>query len=93
MTEHGIKSLAIKLKKYLPDFNDNWSLYCKPAMLVCNPHATPNLDNLSPFEIAMGRKAVLAPKFEYKPNVPITVTHATAHENLQEKKLLYFKID
>ena len=35
-----------------------------------------NLDNLNPFEIAMGRKAVLAPRFEYKPSVPITGTHA-----------------
>ena len=57
-----------------------------------NPYATPNLDNLSPFEIAMDRKAVLAPRFEYKPSVPITGTHAKAHENLQEK-LLYFKND
>ena len=71
--------------KYLPGFNDNWPLYCEPAMLVCNPYATPNLDNLNPFEIAMGRKAVLAPRFEYKLSVPITVTHAKAHENLQEK--------
>ena len=35
----------------------------------------------------MGRKAVLAPRFEYKPSVPITGTHAKAHENL----LLYFR--
>ena len=48
-----------------------------------------NLDNLSPFEIAMGRKAVLAPRFEYKPSVPITGTHAKAHENLQEKVAVF----
>ena len=53
-------------------------------MLICNPYATPNLDNLSPFEIAMGRKAVLAPRFEYKLSVPITGTHAKANENLHE---------
>ena len=45
-------------------------------MLVYNSYATLNLDNLSPFEVAMGRKAVLAPRFEYKPSVPITGTHA-----------------
>ena len=79
--------------KHLPGFNNNnWPLYCKSAMLICNPYATPNLDNLSPFEIAMGRKAVLAPRFEYKPSVPTTGTHAKAHENLQGK-LLYFKND
>ena len=92
MTEHGIKGLANILMTNLKGTGDNWPLYCKPAMLVCNSYATPNLDNLSPFEIAMGRKAVLAPRFEYKPSVPITVTHAKAHENLQEK-LLYFKND
>ena len=85
MTEHGIKGLANKLMKYLPGSNNNWPLYCKPAMLVCNPYATPNLDNLSPFEIAMGRRAVLAARFEYKPSVPITGTHAKAHEHLQER--------
>ena len=54
-------------------------------MLVYNSYVTPNLDNLSPFEVAMGRKAVLAPRFECKPNVPISGTHAKAHEILQEK--------
>ena len=75
--------------KHLPGFNDNWPLYCTPSMLVCNPYATPNLDNLSPFEIAMSRKAALAPRFEYRPSVPITGTHAKAHENLQEKLLCF----
>ena len=50
----------------------------------------PNLDNLSPFEIAIGRKALLAPKFEYKPGVPITGTHAEAKEILQGR-LSYFR--
>ena len=59
-------------------------------MLVYNSYATPNLDNLSPFEVPIGRKAVLAPRFECKPDTPITGTHAKAHENLQEK-LIYFR--
>ena len=92
MAEHDIKGLANILMKHLTDFGDNWPLYCKPAMLVYNLYATPNLDNLSPFEVAMSRKAVLAPSFEYNPSVPITGTHAKVHENLQEK-LLYFKND
>ena len=36
-------------------------------MLVYNSYVTPNLDNLSPFEVAIGRKALLAPRFEYNP--------------------------
>ena len=67
MAEHGIKSLANILMKHLTGLGDNWPLYCKPAMLSYNSYATPNLDNLSPFEIAIGRKAILAPEFEHKP--------------------------
>ena len=61
IAEHGIKSIASILMKYLTGLGDNWPLYCKPAMLVYNSYATPNLDNLSPFEVAIGRKAILAP--------------------------------
>ena len=39
----------------------------------------------------MGRKAVLAPRFEYKPSVPITGTHVKVHENLQEKLMSFRK--
>ena len=60
MAEHGIKSLANILMKHLTGLGDNWPTYCKPAMLAYNSYATHNLDNLSPFEVALGRKAVLA---------------------------------
>ena len=76
MAEHGIKSLASILMKHLTGLGDNWPSYWKPAMLVYNSYATPNLDNLSPFEVAIGRKALLAPRFEYIPRIPITGTHA-----------------
>ena len=76
--------------KHLTGLGDNWPLYCKPAMLVYNSYATPNLDNLNPFEVVIGRKAVLAPRFEYKPRIPITGTYAKAQEKLQER-LLYFR--
>ena len=42
------------------------------------------------FEVAISRKAVLAPRFEYKPRIPFTGTHAKAQEKLQER-LLYFR--
>ena len=67
MAEHVIKSLASILMKHLSGLGDNWPLYCKPAMLVYQSYATPNLDKLSPFEVALGRKDVLAPRFEDKP--------------------------
>ena len=73
MAEHGIKSSASILMKHLTGLGDNWPQYCKPAMLVYNLFATPNLDNLSPFEVAPGRKAVLAPRFEFKPKALLLV--------------------
>ena len=90
MAEHGIKSLTSILMKHLTGLGDNWPLYCKPAMLVYNSYATPNLDNLSPFDVAISRKALLAPRFEYKPRIPITGTDAQAKEKLQER-LTYFR--
>ena len=90
MAEHGIKSLSHVLMKHLTGLGEDWPMYCKPAMLVYNSYATPNLDHLSPFEVAIGRKAILAPKFEYKPTIPITGTHVQAKEKL-DKKLKYFK--
>ena len=89
MAEHGIKSLSNILMKHLTGLGDNWPLYCKPALLVYNPYPTPNLDNLSPFEVAIGRKALLAPRFEYKPRIPITGTHAKAQEKLQERLFIF----
>ena len=90
LAAHGIRSLASILMKHLKGLGDDWPLYCKPAMSVYNSYATLNLDNLSPFEVDLGRKAVLAPRFEYKPKIPITGTHAKAQENLQER-LSYFR--
>ena len=76
--------------KHLTCLGDNWPLYCKPAMLVYISYATTDLDNLRPFEVAIGRKAVLAARFDFTPKAPITGTHAKAQEKLQEK-LLYFR--
>ena len=89
MVEHGIKSLASILIKHLTGLGDNWPLYCKPAMPVCNSYATPNLDNLSPFEIAIGWKVLLAPRFEYKPRICITGTHAQAQEKITRKAHIF----
>ena len=62
-------------------------------MLVYNSLLPQNLDNLSPFEVAMGRKALLAPKFDCKPRIPITGTHAKDQERLTyfRKRLELFR--
>ena len=51
----------------------------------------PQSGQLSPFEIAIGRKATLAPKFDYKPRIPITGTHTEAKEKVQENWLILGK--
>ena len=84
MAVHGINNLANILMKHLTGLGDNWPTHCKPAMLAYNSYATHNLDNLSPFEVALGRKAFLDPRFENKPNIPSTGAHAEAHRNYRK---------
>ena len=88
LAEHGIKSLSYILMKHLTGLGLDWNIYCKPAMLVYNSYASPNLADFSPFELVFGRKANICP--EFKPQVPITGTHKQAFELLQ-KKLRYFR--
>ena len=88
--EHGIKSLSNILMKHLSGLGDDWHLYTRPAMLTYNTYNTPNLDNLSPFELALGRKPILVPKLENVPHIPITGTFAKAKQVL-EKKLKYLR--
>ena len=88
--EHGIKSLSNILMKHLSGLGDDWHLYTRPAMLTYNTYNTPNLDNLSPFELALGRKPILVPKLENVPHIPVTGTFAKAKQVL-EKKLRYLR--
>ena len=88
--EHGIKSLSNILMKHLSGLGDDWHLYTRPAMLTYNNYNTPNLDNLSPFELTLGRKPILVPKLENVPHIPITGTFAKAKQVL-EQKLKYLR--
>ena len=88
--EHGIKSLSNILMKHLSGLGDDWHLYTRPAMLTYNTYNTPSLDNLSPFELALGRKPILVPKLENMPHIAITGTFAKAKQVL-EQKLKYLR--
>ena len=59
-------------------------------MLIYNTYNTPNLDNLSPFEAAFGRKPTLVPKLESTPHIPVAGTFANAKQVL-EQKLRYLR--
>ena len=84
--EHGIKSLSNILMKHLSGLGDDWHLYIRPAMLTYNTYNTPNLDNLSPFELALGRKPILVPRLENAPHIPVTGTFAKAKQVLAKKR-------
>ena len=88
--EHGIKSLSNILMKHLSGLGDDWHLYTRPAMLTYNTYNTPNLDNLSPFELALGRKPILVPRLENIPHVPVTGTFAKAKQ-IHEQRLKYLR--
>ena len=62
--EYGIKSLSNISIKHLSGLGDNRQLYIRPAMLTCNTYNTPSLDNLGPFELALGRKPRLVFRLE-----------------------------
>ena len=88
--EHRIKSLSNILMKHLSGLGDNWHLYARTAMLTYNTYNTPNLDNMSPFELALGRKLILVPKLECTPHIPATGTFAKA-KSILEQKLKYLR--
>ena len=88
--EHGIKSLSNILMKHLSGLGDDWHLYTRLAMLTHNTYNTPNLDNFSPFQLALGRKPILVPRLENMPHIPVTGMFAKAKQGL-EKKLKYLR--
>ena len=88
--EHGIKSLSNILMKHLSGLGDNWHLHARPSMLTYNTYNTPNLDNMSPFELALGRKPILVPKLECTPHISVTGTFAKA-KSMLEQKLKYLR--
>ena len=76
--------------KHLTGLGKNWVTFLDPAMLTYNTYSTINLDSLSPFEIALGRKATIMPELEVTPDVPVSVTFKDAYTLLQ-RKLKYFR--
>ena len=49
-------------------------------MLTYNTYNTPTLDNLNPFELALGRKPILVPRLENTPHIPVTGTFVKAKQ-------------
>ena len=89
LAEDGKKSLSNFMVKHLTGLGKNWDIFLDPAMLTYNTYSTANLDNPSPFEIAIGREAQLIPDLEVTPDVPVSGTFKDASILLQ-RKLKYF---
>ena len=87
LAEHGIKSISNLLMKHLtkvwpwPD--------CLPyAMLCYNSYSTPNLDNMSPYELVFRHRATISQELEIRPNVVVSRTFTDYYERLK-KNLKY----
>ena len=59
LAEHGIKSLSNLLVKHLTEVW-SWSDFLPYAMLCYNSYSTPNLDNMSSYELIFGHKATIS---------------------------------
>ena len=87
LAEHGIKSLSNLLVKHLTEV---WSWPdCLPyAMLCYNSYSTPNLDNMSPYELVFGHKAKISHELEIRPDVVVSRMFTEYYEQLK-KNLKY----
>ena len=83
LAEHGIKSLAGLLVKHLSEV---WSWpNCLPyAMLCYNSYSTPNLENMSPYELVFGHKASIAVDLEVQINSVVSGNFKDYHEKLKK---------
>ena len=89
LAEHGIKSLSNLLVKHLAEV---WSWPdCLPyAMLCYNSYSTPILDNMSPYELVFGHKAMISHELEIRPDVVVSRTFTEYYERLK-KNLKYMR--
>ena len=84
--EHGIKSLATILTKHLTSLGQMWPKYLPLATFMYNTFNTPNLANLSPYELLFSRKPKLLLHLETIPNIKVSGTF-THYYNLLYKRL------
>ena len=69
--KHGIKSLSTILMKHLTNLDQMWPKYLSLATFVYNTFNTPNLANLSPYELVFGRKAKVLLNLETTPDIKV----------------------
>ena len=89
--EHGIKSLSSIMTKHLTEQEQMWPKYLPLAMFAYNTFNSPNLANLSPYELVFGRKPKILLDFETNPDIKVSGAF-TDYYQLSEKRLKTYRI-
>ena len=85
---HGIKSLSTILTKHLTNLSQMWLKYLALATFAYNTFNTPNLVNLSPYELVFGRKPKVLLNLDTTSDIKVSGTFKYYHE-LLNKRLKY----
>ena len=86
--KHGIKSLSTILTTHLISLGQMWSKYLSLVMYVYNTFNTPNLGNLSSYELTYGRKPRPLLNLVSNPDIKVSGTFREYYE-LLNKRLKY----
>ena len=86
--EHGIKSLSTILMKHLMSLGQMWPKYLPLATLPCNTFNTPNLAEVSPYELVFCREPELFLNLETTSDINVSGTFKYYY-NLLNKRLQY----
>ena len=88
--EHGIKSLSSILTKHLMGQGQNWNKFLCLATFAYNMFNTPNLCNLSPFQLIFGRQPKILLDMETDPNIKVSGNYQDYYA-LLNKRLHYLQ--
>ena len=72
--EHEIKSLSTILTKHLTNLGQMWTKYLSLATFAYNTFNSPNLTNISPYELVFRRKPKILLNLETTPDIKVSGT-------------------
>ena len=86
--KQGIKSLSMIIMKHLTNLGQIWPKYLLLATFAYNTFNTPNLVNISPYELVFSRKPKILLNLDTTPDIKVSGTFKDYHE-LLNKRLKY----
>ena len=87
--ECGIKSLSNILTKHLTNLGQMWLKYLSLSTFAYNIFNTPNLENLSPYELIFGRKPRSLLNLESTPDIKVSATFKEYYDLLNKRLNIY----